>query len=93
MIRLASWIIGSLIVAGLAAWIIALPGTLTLELAGYRMQPRLGTAVVILLLAAALGRSWWASCAAAASWRPRRPWRDGARGAGTSRAWRRFPTR
>ena len=60
MIRLASWIIGSLIVAGLAAWIIALPGTLTLELAGYRMQPRLGTAVVILLLAAALVILAWA---------------------------------
>ncbi|MCP8882826.1 heme biosynthesis protein HemY [Devosia sp. XJ19-1] len=60
MIRLASWIIGSLVVAGLAAWIIALPGTLTLELAGYRMQPRLGTAVVILLVAAAVIIALWA---------------------------------
>lgn len=60
MIRLASWIIGSLVIAGIAAWIIALPGTLTLELAGYRMQPRLGTAVVILLVAAALVIAAWA---------------------------------
>ena len=60
MIRLASWIIGSLVIAGIAAWVIALPGTLTLELAGYRMQPRLGTAVVILLVAAALVIAVWA---------------------------------
>ncbi|SMQ86062.1 HemY protein [Devosia lucknowensis] len=60
MIRLASWIIGSLVIAGVAAWIISLPGTMTLELAGYRMQPRLGTAVVILLLAAALVILVWA---------------------------------
>ncbi|ODT71122.1 MAG: hypothetical protein ABS75_10365 [Pelagibacterium sp. SCN 63-23] len=60
MIRLASWIIGSLVIAGIAAWVIALPGTLTLEVAGYRMQPRLGTAVVILLLAAFLVIAGWA---------------------------------
>ena len=52
MIRLASWIIGSLIVAALAAWMISLPGTLTLEVAGYRMQPRLGAAIFIFLLIA-----------------------------------------
>jgi HemY protein len=60
MIRLASWIIGSLVVAGIAAWVIALPGTLTLEVAGYRLQPRLGTAVVILLAAATLVIVTWA---------------------------------
>jgi len=60
MIRLASWIIGSLAIAALAAWVISLPGTLTLEIAGQRMQPRLGTAVVILLLAAALIIALWA---------------------------------
>jgi HemY protein len=60
MIRLASWIIGSLVVAGLAAWVIALPGTLTLEVAGYRLQPRLGTAVVLLLAAATLVILTWA---------------------------------
>lgn len=60
MIRLASWIIGSLVVAGIAAWIIALPGTLTLEVGGYRMQPTLGTAVVILIVAAAVIIAIWA---------------------------------
>jgi len=60
MIRLASWIVGSLLVAALAAWVIALPGTLSLEVAGYRMQPRLGTAIVLLLLAAALVIFLWA---------------------------------
>lgn len=60
MIRLALWIIGSLVIAAIAAWLMALPGTLTLELAGYRMQPRLGTAVVLLLLAAALVILVWA---------------------------------
>jgi len=60
MIRLASWIVASLLIAALAAWVIALPGTLTLEVAGYRMQPRLGTAIVLLLLAAALVILVWA---------------------------------
>ncbi len=60
MIRLASWIIGSLAIAALAAWVISLPGTMTLEIAGQRMQPRLGTAVVILLLIAALIIAIWA---------------------------------
>ena len=60
MIRLASWIIGSLILAGIAAWIIALPGTLTLELAGYRLQPRLGTAVALLIVAATVVILVWA---------------------------------
>lgn len=60
MIRLASWIIASLAIAALAAWIIALPGTLTLEFAGQRLQPRLGTAVVVLLLAAAVIIAIWA---------------------------------
>ncbi|NGP16652.1 heme biosynthesis protein HemY [Devosia aurantiaca] len=54
MIRLASWIVSSLVIAAIAAWVISLPGTLTLEVAGWRMQPRLGTAVVLLLVSAAL---------------------------------------
>ena len=52
MIRLATWIAGSLVVAALAAWMISLPGTLTVEVANYRMQPRLGVAVFIFILAA-----------------------------------------
>jgi HemY protein len=60
MIRLASWIVGSLVVAAVAAWVISLPGTLTLEVGGWRLQPRLGTAVVLLLLSAALVIAAWA---------------------------------
>ncbi|SEQ24868.1 HemY protein [Devosia sp. YR412] len=52
MIRLASWIVGSLIITALAAWMISLPGTLTLEVANYRMQPRLGAAVLIFIVIA-----------------------------------------
>jgi HemY protein len=60
MIRLASWIVGSLVIAALAAWLISLPGTLTLEVAGYRMQPRLGTAVFIFILVAMVVIAIWA---------------------------------
>lgn len=60
MIRLAFWIIGSLAIAAIAAWVISLPGTLILEVAGQRLQPRLGTALIILLLAAALVIAIWA---------------------------------
>jgi HemY protein len=60
MIRLASWITGSLVIAALAAWLISLPGTLTLEVAGYRMQPRLGTAVFIFILVAMVVIAIWA---------------------------------
>ncbi|UJW84258.1 heme biosynthesis protein HemY [Devosia sp. SL43] len=60
MIRLASWIVGSLLVAALAAWLISLPGTLTLEAAGYSIQPRLGTAVFIVIIVALLVIAVWA---------------------------------
>jgi HemY protein len=60
MIRLASWIVGSLLIAALAAWLISLPGTLTLEAAGYRMQPRLGVAVVIFIILAIIVIGVWA---------------------------------
>lgn len=60
MIRLASWIVGSLVITALAAWLISLDGTLTLEAAGYRMQPRLGVAVFLLLLVAIVVIVIWA---------------------------------
>lgn len=60
MIRLASWIVGSLIIAALAAWMISLPGTLTLEVAGYRMQPRLGVAVFMFIVVAIVVIFIWA---------------------------------
>ena len=59
MIRLASWIVGSLLIAAFAAWLISLPGTLTVEVAGYRMQPRLGAAVFMLLLVAVVVIALW----------------------------------
>lgn len=53
MIRLALWIIASLLITAGIAWLISLPGTLTLEVLGYRMQPRLGVAAFLLLAAIA----------------------------------------
>ncbi|HWA45154.1 MAG TPA: heme biosynthesis HemY N-terminal domain-containing protein, partial [Hypericibacter adhaerens] len=52
MIRLATWIIVSLLLTALIAWLVSLPGTALIEIAGYRMQPRLGMAAF--LIAAAL---------------------------------------
>ena len=52
MIRLATWIIVSLAVTALIAWLVSLPGTAMIEIAGYKMQPRLGMAAF--LVAAAL---------------------------------------
>lgn len=49
MIRLASWIILSLLIASGIAWLTSLPGTVTIELLGARLQPRLGVAAFILL--------------------------------------------
>jgi HemY protein len=47
MIRLATWIVFSLLVTAGIAWLVSLPGTATIEVAGYRMQPRLGMAVFV----------------------------------------------
>ncbi len=47
VIRLAYWLIGSLLVTAAIAWLIGLPGTLTIEMLGYRMQPRLGVAAFL----------------------------------------------
>jgi HemY protein len=44
VIRLATWIIASLLLTAGIAWLASLPGTLTLEILGLRMQPRLGMA-------------------------------------------------
>jgi len=60
VIRLATWIVGSLAVAAVIAWTMSLPGTVTLEAAGYRMQPRLGTAVLLLLVLAVVILAIWA---------------------------------
>jgi HemY protein len=49
VIRLASWIVLSLLITAAIAWLTSLPGTMTIELLGYRLQPRLGVAAFILL--------------------------------------------
>jgi HemY protein len=51
LIRLALWIIASLAIAAGIAWLTTLPGTLTLEFLGLKMQPRLGIAAFILIAA------------------------------------------
>ena len=53
MIRLAWWIVISLLVTAAVAWLISLPGTLTLEFLGMRMQPRLGVAAFFVMAAIA----------------------------------------
>ena len=49
MIRLATWLVASLLLTALIAWLIALPGTALIEVAGYRMQPRLGMAAFLVV--------------------------------------------
>jgi HemY protein len=49
VIRLATWIIVSLLVTALIAWLVSLPGTAMIEVAGYRMQPRLGMAAFLVV--------------------------------------------
>ncbi len=53
MIRLATWIVVSLVVTALIAWLVSLPGTALIEIAGYRMQPRLGMAAFVVAAALA----------------------------------------
>ena len=53
MIRLTYWIILSLVVTAGIAWLVSLPGTLTVELLGLRMQPRLGVAAFVVVAAIA----------------------------------------
>lgn len=54
MIRLTYWIIISLLVTAGIAWLVSLPGTLSLEFMGLRMQPRLGVAAFLVLAAIAM---------------------------------------
>ncbi len=54
MIRLTYWIIVSLLVTAGIAWLVSLPGTLTLEFLGLRMQPRLGVAAFLVVAAIAV---------------------------------------
>ena len=54
MIRLAYWLIVSLLVTAAIAWLIGLPGTLTIEFLDFRMQPRLGVAAFLAVAAVVL---------------------------------------
>lgn len=47
MIRLASWIIASLVIAAGIVWVASLPGNFSIEVLGWRAQPRLGIAIAI----------------------------------------------
>jgi HemY protein len=60
VIRLASWIIASLAITALIAWIASLSGTLTIEVAGWRMQPEIGTTVFLLIAALVVVILIWA---------------------------------
>jgi HemY protein len=51
VIRLATWIIFSLLLTALIAWLVSLPGTAMIEFAGYRMQPKLGMAAFVVAAA------------------------------------------
>jgi HemY protein len=54
LIRLAYWIVISLLVTAAVAWLISLPGTLTLEFLDMRLQPRLGVAAFFVMAAIAI---------------------------------------
>ncbi len=60
MTRLFIYIFVSLALTAGAAWLIALPGTMTIEMAGYRLQPGLGTAAVFALIVIILCIAIWA---------------------------------
>lgn len=59
MIRLSLWIIFSLLVSALVAWLVSVPGTLTIEALGYTLQPRIGTAAFLLLAVVAVAVFIW----------------------------------
>lgn len=60
MIRLVVYILVSLGLALGAAWLIALPGTVSVEVAGYRMQPGLGLSAAALIVVIVLSILLWA---------------------------------
>jgi HemY protein len=60
VIRLASWIVFSLAVTALIAWMLSVPGTMTVSVGGFIAQPRLGVAVLLVLLLVAIIIAIWA---------------------------------
>lgn len=59
MIRLALWLVFSLVITAIIAWLISLPGTVSIDVAGHVMQPRLGTAAFLLIAVVAVGIAIW----------------------------------
>ncbi|HHS82414.1 MAG TPA: hypothetical protein ENJ68_02740, partial [Devosia sp.] len=49
MIRLIGYVLFSLALTLGITWLLSIPGVLTLDVAGYRLQPRIGVAVIALL--------------------------------------------
>jgi HemY protein len=60
VIRLASWIIFSLVVTAVIAWVVSLPGTMTIQIGGFIAQPRLGVAAFVLVVAILVIIGLWA---------------------------------
>ncbi len=60
MIRLASWIVFSLVVTAFIAWVMSLPGTMTIEIGTIVAQPRLGTVALLVLGAVIIVIALWA---------------------------------
>ncbi len=60
MIRLVVYILLSLAITAAAAWVISVPGTVAIEVAGYRMQPRFGLFVLALIVLVLLCLLLWA---------------------------------
>ena len=60
MTRLIIYIVLSLAITAGATWLISLPGTLSIDVAGYRLQPGLGATAVALVITIALSIGIWA---------------------------------
>lgn len=60
MTRLVVWLVLSLVLALGAAWLVALPGTVAIDLGRYRLEPGLGTAIFAVLVLIVLSILLWA---------------------------------
>lgn len=60
MRRLFAYIVLSLAISALAAWLIALPGTVSIEVSGYRLQPGLGASIAFIIMLILAGIALWA---------------------------------
>lgn len=60
MTRLVLWLALSLVLALGAAWLIALPGTVAIDVGRYRLEPGLGTAVFAVILLIVVSILLWA---------------------------------